>query len=137
MEIICGKPPWKLGVDDANYVASLCTRVYGFQIRRNVLQWNMMFCCKCFFLLRKIGYESMNYALCHVIFWQALLFPLAKCYNCLVWGIIFDKIGHKICIYTCTVQLIKYMLALKEIQHLLQGEKLIRTFLVKGFVCNC
>jgi len=39
---------WKLEFDDANCAASLCTTVYGFQIRRKVLQWNMMF-CKCFF----------------------------------------------------------------------------------------
>jgi len=77
MEIICVKPPWKLRLDDANCVASLCTRVYGFQIRRIVLQWNMMIATSVFFLLSKIGYESINYALCHVIFWQASLFPLA------------------------------------------------------------
>jgi len=82
-----------------------------------------MFCYKCFFLLRKIGYEYVNYALCHVIFWQASLFPLEQCCSCVIWGIIYDKTGRKVCIYTCAMQLIEDMFALKEIQHLLQGEK--------------
>jgi hypothetical protein len=90
-----------------------------------------------FFLLRKIGYESVYYALCHVILWQASLFPLAQCCSCVVWGIISDRTGRKVRIYTCAVQPIEDMLALKEIQDLLQGEKQIRTPLVQGFVCNC
>jgi hypothetical protein len=28
MEIICGKPAWKLKLDDANCATSLCTRVW-------------------------------------------------------------------------------------------------------------
>jgi hypothetical protein len=34
------------------------------------------------------------------------------------------------------MQLIEDMLALKEIQHLLQGDKQIQTLLVQGFVGN-
>jgi MFS family permease len=89
-----------------------------------------------FFLLRKIGYESAYYALCHVILWQASLFPLAQCCSSVVWGIISDRTGRKVCIYTCALQPIEHMLALKEIQHFLRGEKQIRTPLVQGFVCN-
>jgi hypothetical protein len=34
MEIICGKIAWKLKFDDANCATSLCTKVYGFQIKK-------------------------------------------------------------------------------------------------------
>jgi hypothetical protein len=46
------EPVWKLELDVANCAASLCTTVYGFQIRRKVLQWHMMF-RKCFFSLEE------------------------------------------------------------------------------------
>jgi len=53
MEIICGKPAWKLELDDANCAASLCIRVYEFQIKRNVFAMEHDVLLQMFFSLKE------------------------------------------------------------------------------------